>query len=62
MIRNIHALFLGDEKVGKTTLIGTIVHKRFSPSTERVLEQITIKASVSPNTRLTLIDTFYRRD
>ena len=62
MVKNIRALLIGDEKVGKTTLVKTLISDKYPTSVPLVVPPAVIPAEINNNVELTIVDSYYRRD
>jgi Ras family protein T1 len=60
--KHIRALLLGDEKVGKTTLISTILSDQYPESVPVVVPPAVVPADINNDVELTIVDSFFRRD
>jgi Ras family protein T1 len=62
MVKYIRALLIGDEKVGKTTLISTLVSDKFPETVPLIVPPAIVPAEINNNVELTIVDTYFRRD
>ena len=62
MVKHIRALLIGDEKVGKTTLVKTLISEKYPTSVPLVVPPAVIPAEINNNVELTIVDSYYRRD